>query len=217
MMESVTTELNDLIAALNTHEGDVVLYGAGAYGEKTYNMLASAGYKVAAFCDGSPAKVGQLYMTKPIISIEQLAEMDNYIVIIAVLQTHHKAICENLLSMNVKNIYAVSLPQLKLSQLMSILPPEHLVIDVDDIQLKKIAYRKLKDEDSKTNYVAWLYDSLTGDKTIYEEVGVPTNKFLTVPLRCPDLTTLICTPDEAFDDRVTLSMAADKFILWEAM
>ena len=217
MTGTVSTEFRDLIDTLKTHMGSIILYGAGAYGEKTYNMLISVGHTITAFCDASPAKVGSLYMSKPIISIQQLAQMTDYIVIISVMQQHHMSICESLVEMGVSNIYAVSLPQLKISQLMSMLPAEHLVADVNEVQLTISAYNKLHNEKSRKNFIDWLYFSLTNDETIFDDVDAKGSTMLCVPLMCPDLVNVICSHNNIVNGAMTLDIASGNLILQGAV
>ena len=213
MRDNVSFDVKDLIDTLVTHKGDIVLYGAGLFGKKTYNILHSAGIPVSAFCDADPAKIGTVYMTKPVISTEQLKQMDDYVVIISVTQKNQNFICESLVQMGIKNIFAVSLPQANISSFVFVMPAEQVIIDVDDVQVKKYAYQQLHDSMSQKIYVAWLYFSLTKDKTAYEWLDSKYAESVFETMINSDLTEMICSFEDSADGKVVLCINDGEFLV----
>lgn len=76
---------------------EIVIYGAGYYGTQAAEKLHALGYERFVFCDNDISRHGKIFMGKKIISIKELEEMGNCLVIIAIYDERSRKEIERIL------------------------------------------------------------------------------------------------------------------------
>lgn len=157
----VVKDFEEFIEDLRHFDGDLVLYGAGLYGEISLRILQRAGYCITAFCDGNPAKTGTLYHGIPVISIAQLCGMDHAMVLVTVAQQSQEGACRGLISAGIPLLYAVLLPEYRFSEMVR--SPEDVKFELDTANEMQAVFNRLADDSSRAVFIVWMYGQLTGE------------------------------------------------------
>lgn len=137
-------------------DGDIILYGAGAWGKLTFNILKYFDIKISFFCDSNKQKVGNNFLGKKIISIDELETFSNCVVIICIKsETERERIVSVLGNMKIDNIVNLSVPDISLK------PNDKIShISKSDYEI----YTILSDDYSKKLFRIWLYYILSNNE-----------------------------------------------------
>lgn len=101
---------------INKFGDKIVLYGAGDYGKRTFDIFKNIEVDITAFCDSDISKTKKLFCNKKVIPVNEVNKYRDYMFIVCLKNNEvREAVAEQLESLGIEIIVNILITDIKAS------------------------------------------------------------------------------------------------------